>query len=408
MNPVWITRRKRRGDAEGYRYLVRWMEGGKGHQRSAGTTKREARTVRDRVWAEVNGTEPDRRLTGPQRTWADFVKAEVAAIKGTLEPASVAQVRRALERFGEVCEPRFLADVRVETVEEYRQVRLAEGRRPATVNKDLRSLASAFERARARGLVRENVFRKVKLAKVPQRDIPILDARQRVALTGAASDHSTLMLAFIVVGLDTGCRLQELLHLRWEDVVLGGQDAGRIYVRCQDDWKTKSKRDRIVGTGPDGIRALVELNRESEGHYVFRPDTIGKEYQVAFRRKFERLVKAAGIRRIRIHDLRANCLTTLALGGMAPAALMAYAGHANITTTMRYYVRTQAGEVLRAAAEARERGVPRDTVRDTAPGEAARHEEGIDVTADAPLAYVVDGVGVEPTTPGFSVLCSTT
>ena len=99
---------------------------------------------------------------------------------------------------------------------------------------------------------------------------------------------------------------------------------------------------------------------------------------------------------------------------MAPAALMAYAGHANITTTMKFHVRTQAGAVLRAAEEARAKAaearawqLPRDTGRDSPAEEAPEHEQGADVSADAPEASLVDGVGVEPTTPGFSVLCST-
>ena len=411
MKTVWITKRKRRGRAKGCRYVVRWTEDGRIHQRAAGTTMKEARTVRDQVWAEINGAVSERRLTGPRRTWEDFTEAEIGAIKGTLEPASVSKARSTLDRFFETCEPKSPADVGVEMIEQYRQARLAGGVKPATVNGDLRTLAAAFERARARGVIRSNPFRKVKLAKVPPRDIPILNETQRKALISAATDHSALMVAFVTVALDTGCRLQELLHLRWEDVNLSGPHAGRIFVRCRKDWRTKAKRNRFVGTGKAGIRALVELNRESEGHFVFRPDTVGKEYQVAFRRKFERVVKKAKVPRVTIHDLRANCVTNLAMGGMPPAALMAYAGHANITTTMRYYVRTQAGAVLRAAAEARakaakqrQRDLPRDTVRDTPLEEPPGHEQGADASADAPSSSVVGGVGVEPTTPGFSVL----
>jgi integrase len=57
---------------------------------------------------------------------------------------------------------------------------------------------------------------------------------------------------------------------------------------------------------------------------------------MAVRRAFVKALKAAGLRKVRFHDLWHTFGTVAASSGMAPVALQAYMGHASYRTTERY------------------------------------------------------------------------
>jgi integrase len=65
----------------------------------------------------------------------------------------------------------------------------------------------------------------------------------------------------------------------------------------------------------------------------------------------EALLRAAGLRRIRLHGARHTCGTLLHLQGVPVAVIAAWLGHADPAFTMRTYVHSQ-DHALRDAAEA--------------------------------------------------------
>ena len=353
MLEVKIVSRRRRGKQKGLRYSLRWKTRKGWRWEAVGTDKVRARAVRQRKEDELNGLAPRRPATV---TWETFVEEELAALKPMLEASSIRETERALCRFGEICEPLFVADVDVTMIERFRAKRTSERASPATINKDVRSLKASFNRAKARGYVQENPFTKVKLARIPDRDYRILDAEEEEKLLGACS--APVLYAFVYVALQTGARLGELLALEWADVEL---DTGRIYIRCKETWQTKSKRNRWVQVDGEGCRLLLALNQESQSRHVFRRDEVGKGYCRTFWHRFERAVRRAKIERCSIHDLRRTCLTRLA-AAVTPAVLRAWAGHASIETTMKHYVRLEASRVLETVAAARG-GVTEEAVR---------------------------------------------
>lgn len=77
------------------------------------------------------------------------------------------------------------------------------------------------------------------------------------------------------------------------------------------------------------------------------------------RRRAYRLMEILGLRRVRLYDARASCLTFLANNGVPDHILARWAGHTNVKTTKKWYVKPDV-EDLRAAATActvRRRGV---------------------------------------------------
>jgi integrase len=56
-----------------------------------------------------------------------------------------------------------------------------------------------------------------------------------------------------------------------------------------------------------------------------------------------------GLRRVRLYDARASCLTFLANNGVPDHLLAMWAGHTNVKTTKKWYVKPDVADLLPAA-----------------------------------------------------------
>ena len=71
----------------------------------------------------------------------------------------------------------------------------------------------------------------------------------------------------------------------------------------------------------------------NEAGQPYHPDTLSKMWA--------NTVTAAGVPRIRPHDARHTCGTTMHLQGVPAAVIAAWLGHADVAFTMRTYVHSQ-------------------------------------------------------------------
>jgi len=94
----------------------------------------------------------------------------------------------------------------------------------------------------------------------------------------------------------------------------------------------------------------------NEAGHPYHPDTLSKMWAKA--------VAAAGVPRIRLHDARHTCGTTMHLQGVPAAVIAAWLGHADVAFTMRTYVHSQP-DALADGAQSLARVV---TIRDNFPG----------------------------------------
>ena len=124
--------------------------------------------------------------------------------------------------------------------------------------------------------------------------------------------------------LFTGCRLREILHLRWEHVDL---ERGLFFLP-----DSKSGRKTVILNGP----ALAVLNGlQQVGPYVV-PGDDPEQPRPDLKRPWNAVTKHAGLVGVRLHDLRHTYASFGAGGGLGLPIIGRLLGHTQAATTARY------------------------------------------------------------------------
>ncbi|PCJ74358.1 MAG: integrase [Rhodobacteraceae bacterium] len=138
---------------------------------------------------------------------------------------------------------------------------------------------------------------------------------------GTESIYSVSAIQLLVL---TGCRLSEILTLRWEYVTPHHLEL--------PDSKTGKRR---IPLPSDAYEILMELPRHESTPYVIRgrrPD----RPMVNLQKSWTRIRKQAGIEDVRLHDLRHTYASAAMRGNVDPFKLKEIMGHRNLQTTLRY------------------------------------------------------------------------
>jgi len=150
--------------------------------------------------------------------------------------------------------------------------------------------------------------------------------------------ESPYAIAAIRLLLLTGCRLNEIMKLRWEYL---DADAGMLRL---PDSKTGAK---VVHLGQAATQVLLGLAQQPRNPFVIAGTLPGKpmaDLQPAWRR----LRSRAGLRDVRIHDLRHTFASVAVASGQGLPMIGKLLGHTQVQTTARYA--HLAGDPVRAAA----------------------------------------------------------
>jgi integrase len=223
------------------------------------------------------------------------------------------------------------------------------GASPKTIANVRVLLRSALTTAVKWNLAAVNVAAKVDPPKAETHEIhPFTRAEAKTFLAAVSGDR---LEALYTVALTMGMRQGEALGLRWEDVDL---EAGTLAIREQlqrvDGKLTrvplKTPKSRRTLTMPAPAVAALRAHRErqrGEGRallpsaYVFT-NTVGKPMEA--RRvvtEFKAILRRAGLRDVRFHDLRHSAATLLLVQGVSPRVVMEILGHSQMSTTTNTY-----------------------------------------------------------------------
>jgi integrase len=124
--------------------------------------------------------------------------------------------------------------------------------------------------------------------------------------------------------LFTGCRLREILDLRWEHV---DKERGLLFLP-----DSKTGRKTVVLNAP-ALALLAGLDRI--GPYVV-PGDDPEQPRADLKRPWEAVSKRAGLSGVRLHDLRHTYASFGAGGGLGLPIIGKLLGHSQAATTARY------------------------------------------------------------------------
>lgn len=236
---------------------------------------------------------------------------------------------------------------------------------PRSAQITLGKLKTALDDAVHRRLVPFNVAAPVKCpAQVKTKRTPWTPDEVRTFLATAREDrlHAPMLLSLI------GMRPEEVCGLRWaEDVDLDAETLAISNVRTLV-WTEHG--GRVVEKGPKteaGERALplpgsvVGALRAFKATQAAERLAAGEAYEATgyvlvdevgvpfrtdqLRRAAYRLMKAAGVRQVRLYDARHAALTYLRMSGVPGPIVSAWAGHADLSMADRVYVHPSAKDL---------------------------------------------------------------
>jgi integrase len=319
-------------------------------------TPEEAREHCTKVLGNVaHGREPLFGLDGAAQgaTLGEFITASYVPWVRERHPRSAEKHLKRLRRYFGKWFNRTLAEITVADVEGWRLARASEVS-AATARRDLNPMASVLTRAVKLGLIRENVVRRIERPKIDHNpkvryltsaeetrlraELDARDAKMRTARDSAnawrrARDR-TLMPALprfgdhltpaVLVSINTGVRLGELLSLRWSAVDFS---TPQLTVEGATE---KTGQTRHVPLNREAVDVLKAWKKQApDTERVFPIET-------GFRKAWVAVLERAKVTGFRWHDLRHHFASRLVQSGVPINTVRELLGHASLAMTLRY------------------------------------------------------------------------
>ncbi len=244
----------------------------------------------------------------------------------TAVKAEIALRREILPALGQMP---LLAVERAQVVELQRKMSAT----PSAANTAVKTLSHMYRLAEGWGMVPEGCNPCRSIARFPERKRERFLTDAEFARLGQVLDEAVAQgnatptsVAVIRLLSLTGCRKNEVLTLRWQDVDL---DARELHLA---DAKTGP---RTVQLPPMAVGILEELPRRADSPWVF-PGRDPERHLVTVNHLWLEVRARAGLEDVRMHDLRHSFASrALALGETLPV-IGKLLGHSDIETTARY------------------------------------------------------------------------
>ena len=246
-------------------------------------------------------------------------------------------------------------DLQIVTREKVKALAMAgleKGQSPKTVQNTIRCLSSLLSHAVEDGLLAVNpAFKPGKfLPKISKRrGINPLTREEIATLLDTAKTHAPRYYPIFLCAARTGLRMGELLALRWEDL-----DFNQRFIQVSRNythWRLttpKSGESRRVDMSLELTQVLKDLKLERQidagasgsdvPPWVFCNENGGLLHPNNLRdRIFYGLLKKAGLRQVRIHDMRHSYASLLLQQGESPVYVKEQLGHSSIQITVDCY-----------------------------------------------------------------------
>lgn len=222
-------------------------------------------------------------------------------------------------------------------LESYQHVRLSEpspkciGQKisPATVNREIACLKTAFSKALKYNLIKTDPLIGLKL--LPENNVreELLSQDQFHRLLDECPEH---IRPIVLVAYYTGMRKSELLNLTWNEV-----DIEQGFIRLKAE-QTKTRTRRSIPMHPSVCSLLKTIPRAIHIPNVFLLN--GKPIR-EIKNGFKSACKRAGLDNFTFHDLRHCAINNLRLAGNDYFKIMSMSGHKTTNVFKRYNTVTE-------------------------------------------------------------------
>lgn len=240
---------------------------------------------------------------------------------------------------------------RVERIESRKQ---AKGLSAKTVRNIHQIISSAMNLAKEQRLITANPADGCALPRLEHREMQTLPVEQLQSFLREAKDSGVFELYYLE--LATGLRRGELLGLKWEDIDL---ERGDLRVRRQiaringevveAPLKTKNAY-RTLPLAEDTIDVLeAQRKKTGDSSWVFPSPTGGPISPDSVLHMLHRVLKRAGLPRVRFHDLRHTFATLALQNGVDIKTVSGMLGHFSAGFTLDTYAHVTSAAQRQAA-----------------------------------------------------------
>ncbi len=230
-----------------------------------------------------------------------------------------------------------VGELNIGLLESYQHVRLSEPSpkylgqaiRPATVNREIACLKTAFSKAVKYNFIKTDPLIKLKL--LPENNVreELLSQDQFERLLAECPEH---IRPIVIVAYYTGMRKSELLNLTWNEVHI---EQGFIRLKAE---QTKTRTRRSIPMHPSVRSLFKKIPRAIHVPNVFLLN--GKPIR-EIKNGFRSACKRAGLDNFTFHDLRHCAINNLRLAGNDYFKIMSMSGHKTTNVFKRYNTVTE-------------------------------------------------------------------
>ncbi len=365
------------------KWAVRWYAPDGKRPRQTFDTKEEAEAFAREKVAEFESCGSSARLRPQRKTLGEFLPELLELRTGPrgqrLSIASVREYRTIVGRFVAFVG----ADTRLDQLTVAHAMRYVAALRSkpshrgrplslSSINRHKQTLKSAMNVAIVLGYLQTSPFASIKKDKVPEQALRYVDPAEFAAIGRACRNDIATGLwweCFLAVCYTAATRLNEAAHLTWADVDFGANTI-RIVAKPELDgiaaWRPKDHDPRTIPVPDYTVSLLSRLHADAEPGAAFVFLSAARVAWIRARREagtwsegrsvlnnvnehFKTIAHRAGVVQVTLHDLRRSCITHWARKIAAPV-VQALAGHADIHTTLRYYVSIREPDMAEARA----------------------------------------------------------
>ena len=225
----------------------------------------------------------------------------------------------------------------------------------STLDKFRMILNGIFESAIDNDICAKNPAKRIRVASKKEPKEKRVYTNEQIKLV---EDHATFKMPEIVILLETGLRMGELLGLKWEDVDLQQETISvnrSISIQKGGGVRIRPPKWKSYRTNPLSHKACALLAAiPRKGEYIFpstnggpqRPDTWRNRYM----RNIRSIAKETDVPALTPHELRHTYGTKLLRDGADIYSIQKVMGHKDIKVTTEIYVKNELEPLRRAIA----------------------------------------------------------